>query len=65
VGLGFQVFEINDLKVVDQTEIDAASERDALDAPLSPVGTPPTNECEELVDQTGIAPVSECEAFAA
>ena len=34
-----------------ETGIDAASDREALDAPLSPVGTPPTNECEEVVDQ--------------
>jgi hypothetical protein len=32
---------IHERRMVDQTGIDAASERAALDAPLSPVGTPP------------------------
>jgi len=39
--------------MVDQTGIDAASEREALDAPLSPVGTPRLKpKAEGVVDQT-------------
>jgi len=34
-----------------ETGIDAASDREALDAPLSRVWTPPTNEYEEVVDE--------------
>ena len=44
VGRRSQLLETNKLEVVDQTGIYAA--------PLSPVGTPLTNECEEVVDQS-------------